>query len=408
MGQMNLTNRFLESVQVKSRTDFWDALVNGLVCRVTPTGVKTWNLVYTRRDDGKKRRFTMGRFPVVTLAAARERAMKEMARIFDGADPADRRPSDMTVEQLGELFIERYAKLNKRTWQEDQRILRADVYPMLGQMDIKKVKRRHILDVLDAKVDAGSAAMSTKLLAVVRKAFNWAEEECYLEISPAGRIKPRVKSTARDRFLTNVEIEQVWTRLDGAAMSDEVRAILTLLLLTGQRNGEVSGMRKGEIDLLRQEWHLPRERTKNGLPHIVPLSQAAMIVLRPYLDAAEHCPADQPLFARTGDAIKHLAVSNSVRRNQDYFGLEKWVPHDLRRTAATGMVELGVQPHVVEAVLNHISGHRAGVAGIYNRSSYRDEKRVALDLWAAHLERVWAGKQANVVSFGSVSAKLAS
>ncbi len=141
MPKQKLTARFIESVNVDTRTEYWDELIQGLFLRVSPAGRKTWMLAYNRPRDRKKIRLSIGNFPVVDLATARGKALKELARVDEGEDPAVDEFANMTVRQLGELFVERYAKRNKRTWAEDQRIFDVEINPTLGDTFLAKMKR---------------------------------------------------------------------------------------------------------------------------------------------------------------------------------------------------------------------------------------------------------------------------
>ncbi len=362
--------------------------MRGLVLRVTPTGVKSWNVVYSRKSDGRKRRFTFGHFPTLDLAGARQRALLELGKIGEGSDPAAKRQDVLTVEQIGARYIERYAKVNKRTWQEDERMLIRDVYPVIGRMAASKVTKRDLLDLLDTKVADGAPIGANRLLAMIRKLFNWAEDEALISTSPAVRMKPRSRAVTRDRVLPDDKIIQFVERLPTAAIHPLMQHVLELLLLTGQRAGEICGLCKGEVDIVSRRLILDGTRTKNGQPHTVPVAGRAWEIVEGRLNALEHATSDAFLFARTGGAFTSNAVAQAVRKNGDHFGLSRWTPHDLRRSAATGMAELGVAPHVIEAILNHISGARAGVAGIYNRAAYANEKRSGLELWAAHVRRI--------------------
>lgn len=149
----------------------------------------------------------------------------------------------------------------------------------------------------------------------------------------------------------------------------------------------------------RATWTIPGSRAKNGLTHVVPLSNAALAIVQGRLDRADEEGA-APLFTRIGEPIESNAISQAARLKLQVTG-EPWTPHDIRRTVATGMAGMGIMPHIIEAVLNHISGFRSGVAGVYNRNTYDAEKRRALDQWAEHLDAIIAGRKAKVVPFRS-------
>jgi Arm DNA-binding domain/Phage integrase family len=298
MPRKNLTARFVETVSAETRTDFWDDVLRGLVLRVSETGVKSWTLVYTRQSDGSKQRLTIGKHPVMTLEAARRKAMGLLAGIGEGKDPSqDRRAlrASMTVRDLGALFIEKYAKPNKRTWKEDERILEREVYPAIGGVKASQVKRRDVLDIVQAKADAGFVAQSRQVLATVRKMFGWAVDEDYLESSPAAGIKPRGKAVQRERVLSDAELRRVWNALQLASLAPQTADIVRLLILTGQRSGEVCGMARGEIDLDAATWTIPKERVKNGRTHVAPLSSTALAIIAERSAVIDGGP-ETPLF----------------------------------------------------------------------------------------------------------------
>lgn len=189
-------------------------------------------------------------------------------------------------------------------------------------------------------------------------------------------------------MLSDGELRAIWNECD----DDDYGAILKLLLLTGQRADEIAALRWDEVH--DEQIVLPSERTKNKRSHVVPLSDPAKAIL------AAFKPSDRThVFGRfdTGFQGWHVAKRALNARLVDKPPLAHWTPHDLRRTAATRMAELGVPPHIIEAVLNHVSGHKGGVAGIYNRASYDKEKREALNLWAEHVTALVEGRKAVVV-----------
>ena len=183
---------------------------------------------------------------------------------------------------------------------------------------------------------------------------------------------------SRERVLTRDELRKLWRGLGDDPFSDIVR----LLLLTGQRRTEIGRLQWSEVDLARKLIVLPPERTKNGRQHELPLSRQAMAIVE-----------RQPRRNSTGFVFSDNGNHDWDRgkaRLDGKLGIAPYTLHDLRRTCATGMAELGVQPHIIEAVLNHVSGHKAGVAGIYNRARYEREMRSALQRWADHLDKITA------------------
>ena len=213
-----------------------------------------------------------------------------------------------------------------------------------------------------------------------------------IERNPAMGLEAPVQPVARERVLIDAEIRQLWaaTESTGAdTVEDRYAKILRLLLFTGQRRGEVGGMRRTELDFDRETWSLPGARTKNKLPHDIPLPRQVKAILE--------TQDGDPLFGKGGFG-EWWRCKAQLDRALD---LPAWTVHDLRRTVVTGMAEIGIAPHIVEAVVNHVSGHKAGVAETYNRAIYAPEKRAALQRWADHLDRIVASDAtSNVVEFG--------
>jgi integrase len=203
------------------------------------------------------------------------------------------------------------------------------------------------------------------------------------------RSKPTTPR-ARDRVLTDVEIVAFWRA--ASEERTEFAAVLKLLLLTGQRLSEVGGIRRVELSPDVATWTIPGERAKNHRTHVVPLAP-------PMREIVTNFAAEGDFVFSTNGGAAPVSIGSKIKLRLDAsMGTSAWRLHDLRRTCATGMAEVGIAPHIIEAVLNHVSGHKAGVAGIYNRAQYAAEKKVALERWAAHVESLVAGKPANVVS----------
>jgi integrase len=189
--------------------------------------------------------------------------------------------------------------------------------------------------------------------------------------------------------LTDAEIVKFWSAVD--AERKEFSGLLKLLLLTGCRLNEVAGMRRAELSDDGATWSIPGERTKNKRPHIVPLAPLAREIL------ATMAGDGELVFTTTGRSP--VSGWSRIKTSLDgAMAIPPWRLHDLRRTAATGMAEIGIAPHIVEAALNHISGAKAGVAGTYNRAAYAPEKRAALERWASHVQGLVCGQPANIVN----------
>jgi integrase len=211
---------------------------------------------------------------------------------------------------------------------------------------------------------------------------------------------PTRKEKSRDRVLSDAELKVIWKGLD----ADQYGAIIKLLMLTGQRANEIAGLRWSEIDFDRDMIVLPAERTKNSRVHQLPMSSTVREIVEARAKEQEgenekRNEKGRDLVFGYGDGPFSGWSKAKTTLDERLAGKLKshWVPHDLRRTVATRMADLGIQPHVIEAVLNHVSGHKAGVAGIYNRSLYSSEKAAALAQWADHVTALIEGRKSNVV-----------
>ena len=320
-----------------------------------------------------------------------------MAERRAAAEEQKRAAEAARARRLGAI-IERYlADAQKRLRPASYKVARlylsgARYWQKLADRPADELGRREILAVLEPWNGKVTAA---QMLHHLSACLSWGVERSLIERNTVIGIRPPVTKRPRERTLRDDEIRQLWaaTEPTGAdTVEDRYRKILRLLLLTGQRRGEVGGLRRGEVDTERQLWLLPASRTKNKLPHVVPMSAHALaIVQSPELTGADH------LFGLAGFTEWH----RSKRQLDATLPLEPWTVHDLRRTVVTGMAEIGIAPHIVEAVVNHISGHKGGIAGVYNKATYATEKRAALQRWADHVECIVSGTAGgNVLAFG--------
>jgi integrase len=366
------------------------AEASGLALRVAPSGAKSWGWRY-RAPDGRQRRLTLGVYPKVSLADARERQAAARRLLALGKDPSDDRPSRETVADLAEVYLERHGR-GMRTRHEEERRLRRDVLPTLGGRKVADVTRREVADLVHGiatriRADRGTSGVhANRVFGTLQRLFAKAVDWGWIEHSPTDRLAKPVQERARERVLGDAELARLWPALD--LLPDErMRLALRLQLATGQRLGEVVGAAARELDLGSRVWTIPPERAKNGREHAVPLSPLAFGLVAEAVRLAAGGPWLFP-SARAGARVPHLrrdSVDQAFRRLLARIGFPAAVPHDLRRSCATGMIALGVEPHHVEAVLNHVSGARGGVAGVYNRHAYEAEKRAALERWGAHL-----------------------
>lgn len=334
--------------------------------------------------------------------AAERRAEKAAARVERLVDP--------TVAEFANVYIERHAKPHKKSWREDERILRTDVLPFIGAIKFAALERKHYVSILDRKVDAGRPKQGAQVLKILRRMEHFAIERGQIGASRIVGIKPPAKSAPRRRVLVSDkgdEIGGLFRALEGSGMHPGMKLAIEFQLLTGQRSGAVHNALWDEIDFERRTWTVPPERMKRSqrshwadLPNVVPLSEQALAVLE-----QARAPSGDSKFVFPGrDAGRPWAltsINQEIHRNTTLArfreqGVQRFNLHDLRRTATTLMAQLGTAPHV----LNHVLGHvPSGVtAEHYNIYEYSAEKRQALDALGARVAELQAGKPAKVVA----------
>jgi integrase len=353
-------------------------------------GRRTWVYQYAFGTGASRvnSRITLGEYPAIPPAKARETAQDLYARVRLGQHPAaDKRANrDEARNTFGKL-VGRYIEFQKdqvriRSHIEIKRYL-DDYAKPLHNLPASAVDRKRIADFLDTVADKNGPIASNRARSALSAMFSWAMKKGLHDANPTIATEKR-REKSRHRVLTDNEVALVWNALG----NDNFAEIVRLLILTGQRAGEIGSLRWSEIDFENALISLPPERTKNGHPHQIPMSAAVAGILesrtktrdfvfgRGVAGFAAWGRAKKRLDAKTGDSIS-----------------EPWTVHDLRRTLATGLQRLGVRFEVTEAVLNHTGGSRSGIAGVYQRHNWTEEKRSALDAWAAHVLAVVSGKK---------------
>jgi len=393
MPSPKLTARGVEHVKPpkRGRVEYWDAALPGFGLRVTHTGSRSWVAMF--RAGGRLRRMTLGTFPALQLADARDKAREVLRSAQKGNDPAakkieERRREADLFHNIAAAFVERHCKPNNRGWDRQQADLQREFVSHWRNRPIGSITRRDILEVIDALADRTSPQRANRYLALIKKLFSWALDRDLIEANPAAGVKPPGKALSRDRALSSEEIALFWHCCGEAGWP--FGHLFRLLLVTAQRLGEVSAARWSDVDLERGVWTIPAEAAKNGRANEVPLSALALGLFR----AAQAFRRNDLVFSAlngSGNPVSgfskakdRLDAAMATRRAD----IQPWRLHDLRRTAATGMAELGIAPHVIERCLNHVSGTISGVAAVYNRHGYVPEKRQALDAWAARIEEL--------------------
>jgi integrase len=404
MPKIRLTQVAVDKLKppAAGRVEYWDTTLPGFGLRVAAPRAggearKTWQSMY--RVNGKLVRETIGTLATIPKAdAARDLARASMQAAGRGVHPVAERQAVEQAEQARERdtlaavidrYLDRYAikRMRPDYYKETKRALDVDVRPALGTKPIGEVTRREIRELLERIVDRGSPSHANHVLSYLRAMMNWAVSNDLIGANPCEGLKAPAPKIERDRALTDDEIPAFWRGCD--AVGWPFGPLFKLLLLTAQRRDELAEASWSEFDLEKALWTLPGERVKNGKAHLVHLPALAIEIL-----AALPRVGDKGLvFTTTGDtpvsgwSVGRKRLAKAMRQTEggegdtcDWFTL-----HDLRRTAATGMAGLGVAPHVVDRVLNHVSGSIRGVAAIYNRHAYLDERRAALDKWSRHV-----------------------
>ena len=364
------------------------------------------------RACGRQRFFTIGAHGSPwTPEKARKEAKRLLGLVAQGKDPAAERElltlqtADTFRKVAHEYLKTAEQKQRPRTYSEIERYL-LGVWKSLHPLPVSHISRRHVAARVSEIATNNGPVTAARARAALSAMFNWAIREG-LEI-PANPVLGTNRPAAprsRERVLTDAELAEIWTGLE----DDDYGRIVKLLILTAQRRDEVGGMRWAEIDCSRCLWTIPGSRTKNHREHALPLTEAAMTMLPALPVGREYVFGDGP--RRKGDrprgfsgwskskaALDERVLAKHKERagvGETVAPMPEWWLHDLRRTAATVMADrLGVLPHIIEAVLNHVSGHRAGVAGVYNLARYETEMRAALTAWAGHVDRVVRGIEA--------------
>jgi integrase len=357
----------------RQRTKYSIIGIPGLILECAPNGSRTWYARYQigHGRSGRKLRyhrlgsFDQGMSDYLTFGQARDRsaALHTDAK-RDGKDPfAEARGlgKGSTFDSLFALWLERHAKMQKRSWPQDESRYRLHIKERLGPFVASEIKRRDIIEALNEISEQVSGVTANRCQAVISAVLRWALDEDLIEHSPAHGIRKRGQETQRERVMTEQEMRAFWSNLTNSQLDRAIK----LLLLLGQRRTETAAAKL--VELQADAWHIPGETTKNALPHIVPLTELA-----------------RSLFG-SGFDFHPTKPSHRVRDIVQALGFEDFRLHDLRHCAATGMAALGVPRDVRERVQNQITGRRQSIGARYDQHEYLDEKRRALLLWERRL-----------------------
>jgi integrase len=388
-----LTVKAIENLKPTSRRrEVPDGEVRGLYLQIFPSGKASWCFRY--RFDGRPRKLTLGASPEISLKDARDLARKAHLKVAGGEDPGETKKAARAalhvpanrdlVEKVAAEFLARHVKtLAPATRAAATRIINKEIVPSFRGRRLSEIKRSEVIAFLDAIVDRGAPISANRILATFKSMANFAVQREIIDVSPFAIIKPPTTEAARDRVLSDSELAAVWRT--AGALEWPYCGFMHLLILTGQRRNEVAALTWRELDLSGKLWTLPAARAKNGIEHEIPLSDMAVDILTTCPRVAE---SD---YAFTVNGRNPMRAFYLTKRRIDALmpaETAPWVMHDIRRTAASGMAKLGVNLPVIEKLLNHVSGSFAGIVGVYQRHSFADEKRAAMQAWARHVEAI--------------------
>jgi len=378
----------------------WDDDMPGFGLRLRRSGDakvrRSWVVQYRRA--GGTRRILLGSAEVLSSEQARVQARKALAKVALGGDPqADkiaRRHKDAhslkTV--IDDYLAAKQSTVRARTYGEIVRYLTGPHFKPLHSMPVDQVTRRDVATRLVAITRENGSITALRARGALSGFYVWCLGHGLAEANPCvGTLKPK-DAEPRERVLDDSELAAIWR----AAGDDAYGKVIKLLILTGCRRQEIGGMRWSELDLEKGSWLLPPERTKNGRAHMLPLMPLALKIIQ---SAPERVARDHLFGSRSSGGFSDWGHARADLDQRLGATVKPWRLHDLRRTCATRLCDLGVAPHVVEQLLNHASGHKSGVAGIYNRSNYANEVRAALAVWADHIRAIVGGGARKVLAF---------
>jgi integrase len=365
--------------------DVFDDGFPGLALRISYGGRKAWVFFY--RASGNLRRYTLGTYPALSLAQAREAWREARTAAQAGRDPAatDRKRQTGTTD-FKNVFEEWLTRDQGKNRSKDavRRLIEKDALPAWRHRSVLDIGRRDVLDVIDVVVYRGSPITARRLHAHLHRLFKWSVGRGIIPINPMADLPKPGQETKRERVLSDDELTAVWQGCDGLGWP--FGPAIQLLILTGARRGEIGGLRWVEVQ--DANLRLAGNRAKNAKPHSIPLSAPAKAIID-----KQPRVAGSPFVFTTNGRTPISGWTRAKTALDRAVGAESWTIHDIRRTVATGLQRLGVSLQVIEAVLGHVGGSRAGVVGIYQRHSFDAEKAAALEAWGAHVISLIEGRK---------------
>lgn len=384
----------------------------GFVARRLPSGAVTYGFRYRDKASGRQRWVGLGMHGEITPDQARKKALKTAAQVREGDKPVSasqaaakrRQASAHTLDAMLDNFLARHVRPTLRSAHEIERAFRVYVRPRLGRKSIHDLRRSDIVELLDTVEDNNGPVMADRVLAHLRKAFNWhaTRDDQFSPPMVRGMARTKASERARSRVLDDQEIRDLWTALD--MLGDDVPAcfpaFVRTLLLTGQRRENTATMRSTELS--DEGWLIPAEKFKTKREHLVPLTDNVLSLIGPQQKTGFVFSSDggKRPFSGFSKAKRALdAKIAEIRKASKRPAMPHWTYHDLRRTARSLMSRAGVDPDIAERVLGHVI---PGVRGVYDRHAYRNEKAAALKKLAALVDRIVRADDATVIAFKKV------
>ena len=390
------------------RIERFDSGADGLCLRITDRGTKTWCISYhfpDENDEIRHTRYTIGSWPAIGVAEARDEARLIKSQARTGIDPKavreaarekKRAEAKTKTRKTFKAIAENYIALEVpglKRGSESEALIRKMLIPEWGDRQVSKIEPSDLTELTDRLQKDGKPMAARRTYEIVTRVFNWAQGRGDIGASPFAALKPPVKKKPRGRALKDHEIKALWPAL--AEMAYPFGPLQQLLLLLGQRRSEVAEMQWSEVDTNKRQWTIPAERSKNQSEHIVPLPDAAIDIL----DSLPRFTEGDCVFTTTAGRRPVAGFSKAKVRTDQILAenkttIEGWRVHDLRRTCRTGMARLGVPEIVSERVLNHLP---QGLGKIYNLHEYLPEKADALARWAQEVANIVEPPPDNVV-----------
>lgn len=394
MPTVRITKQSVDALaEIHKDTFLWDDQLRGFGLRATPNGARSY--VFQLRMGGREapsRRYTIGRHGSPwTPQTARKEAERIAMMVQQKIDPVQadferrRQAVDLAFDAYVETFVDLYLKKRWKQWSLGAGVLRREAVSVLRKRPLPQIKRSDLSNIWDRLQDRPSVARLTH--ATLRKLFRWAVSRGDLDRSPLEGVEPPPAVPSRDRVLSKEELSAIW--FGSEVIGGPFEGLIKLLVLTGQRRDEVASVSWSEFNRAERVWLLPATRAKNQMPHLVPLAPLVVAVLDD-VAGGDQWPENGLVFSTTGNTP--VSGFSKIKRRLDQHvaaalgsPAQNWRLHDVRRTVATGLQRLGVRFEVTEAILNHKSGSRSGIAGVYQRYDWAEEKRVALENWSKHV-----------------------